>query len=133
MYTTEEARTILLELIHFSTIDGQLHAREKQFIEMIALSLQFPAANLLALYHEEMPIIPAVSEFERYQQFYRLALIMFCDQRIHEREWQFIQEVALRMGLNLSATKRILHTMKRNPQTTIKPAVLMQLIQEQHN
>jgi hypothetical protein len=133
MYTTEQARTILLELIHFSTIDGQLHAKEIQFIEMIAQSLQFPVADLLALYHEETPVTPATSEFERYQQFYRLALIMFCDQRIDDREWQCIQEMAVRMGLNLSATKRILHSMKQNPQTTIKPAVLLQLIQEQHN
>ena len=39
MNTFEEKRSLLLEMIAFSTIDGQLHKREYEFLSIVAKEL----------------------------------------------------------------------------------------------
>jgi hypothetical protein len=51
------------------------------------------------LFHqEEYPLI-IKSEFERIQQFYRLALLIYSNGVLHEREQIKIHEIAIIMGL----------------------------------
>ena len=133
MNTYEEKRSLLLEMIAFSTIDGKLHKREYEFLDIIATELGFDAVKFKDLFHQELPLIPIKTEFLRIQQFYRLALLMFSDGVLHQKETITIQQIAINMGLNPTATKRILKLMRESPKVVIDGAVLLNIFQEQHN
>lgn len=133
MNTEEEKRSLLLEMIAFSTVDGELHKRELEFLWLVAQELNIDQELFQDLFHQEN--IPQIikSEFQRIQQFYRLALIMHCDGILHEKEAKAIQQIAIEMGLNPTATKRVLDLMKNAPNAMIDPKKLLKVFQEQHN
>lgn len=133
MNTEEEKRSLLLEMIAFSTVDGELHKRELEFLWLVAQELNINQKLFQDLFHQEN--IPQIikSEFQRIQQFYRLALIMHCDGILHEKEAKAIQQIAIEMGLNPTATKRVLDLMKKAPNAMIDPKKLLKVFQEQHN
>lgn len=133
MNTEEEKRSLLLEMIAFSTVDGELHKRELDFLWLVAQELNIDQELFQDLFHQEN--IPQIikSEFQRIQQFYRLALIMHCDGILHEKEAKAIQQIAIEMGLNPTATKRVLDLMKNAPNAMIDPKKLLKVFQEQHN
>jgi hypothetical protein len=133
MNTFEEKRSLLLEMIAFSTVDGHLHKREYDFLAIIAKELSFETAVFKDLFHQELPQLPIKTEFLRIQQFYRLALLMYCDGILHEKEMTTIQQIAIDMGLNPLATKRILKLMNEAPNAIIDGEILLNVFQEQHN
>ena len=133
MNTFEEKRSLLLEMIAFSTVDGKLHKREYEFLSIVASELNLDTAVFNDLFHQELPPILIKSEFGRIQQFYRLALLMHSDGVLHTKEDNAIQQISLNMGLNPVATKRILKLMKKGANPMIDPKVLLNIFQEQHN
>lgn len=133
MNTEAEKRSLLLEMITLATVDGHLHKRELEFLRLVAFELNISEEEFQDLFHQETKSLPIPSEMQRINQFYRLALLMHCDGVLHEREFQAIQQIALQMGLNLSAVKRVLEMMKKAPNTVINPIVLLEIFQEQHN
>ena len=133
MNTEAEKRSLLLEMIMFATVDGHLHKRELDFLWIVAQELNINKQEFQDLFHQEVKSIPIKSEMQRINQFYRLALLMHCDGVLHEREFSAIQQIALEMGLNPSAVKRVLEMMKKAPNTVINPNVILQVFQEQHN
>ena len=133
MNTFEEKRSLLLEMIAFSTVDGQLHKREYDFLFIVAQELSIEKEVFNDLFHQELPQIPIKTEFGRIQQFYRLALLMHSDGVLHTKEDNAIQQITLNMGLNPAATKRILKIMKKGSTPLIDPQVLLKIFQEQHN
>ena len=133
MNTNAEKISLLLELISFSTVDGELHKREYDFLSLVAQELNIDEVTFKDLFHQESNSSVIKSEFQRIQQFYRLALIMHCDGVLHTKEATAIQQIAIEMGLNPSATKRILDLMKKAPNPIMDPEVLLKIFQEQHN
>jgi hypothetical protein len=133
MNTFEEKRSLVLEMIAFSTVDGHLHKREYEFLAIVANELGFEMNVFKDLFHQELPQIPIKTEFLRIQQFYRLALLMYCDGLLHKKESVAIQQIAIEMGLNPVATKRILKLMNEAPNAIIDGEVLLNVFQEQHN
>ena len=133
MNSFEEKRSLLLEMISFSIVDGKLHQRELDFIWIVAKELGFTRAEYSDLFHQELPHLSIKSEFQRIQQFYRLALIMYCDGVLHEKESVAIRQIAIDMGLNPGATKRVLQMMQESPNAMIDAKALLGMFQEQHN
>ena len=133
MNNYEERVSLLSEMIAFSVIDGRLHEREYLFLTMIAKELQVDKGDFKNLFHQEEYPIVVKSEFERIQQFYRLALLMHCDGVLHEREEIKIHEIGINMGLNPHAIKRVLKAMKISPTKMISPEFLIEIFQEQLN
>ena len=133
MNTFEEKRSLLLEMIAFSTVDGQLHKREYEFLSIVAQELNIEKEVFNDLFHQELPQTIVKSEFGRIQQFYRLALLMHSDGVLHTKEDHAIQQITLNMGLNPLATKRILKIMKKGINPIINPELLLQIFKEQHN
>jgi uncharacterized tellurite resistance protein B-like protein len=133
MDTHEEKINLLSEMIAFSVIDGRLHEREYQFVWIVAQELGIPKKEFNDLFHQELTVKVAKSEFERIQQFYRLALLMHCDGVLHQKEEEAIRQIAINMGLNPSATNRVLKLMKVSPNAMIPPQVLLEHFQEQLN
>lgn len=133
MENYEEKIALLSEMIAFSVVDGKLHAREYLFLSMIAEELQIPKIEFKSLFHQENNSVVIKSEFERVQQFYRLALLMHSDGELHIREEMKINEIGINMGLNPHAIKRVLKAMEISPTNTISPKFLIEVFQEQLN
>jgi DnaJ-domain-containing protein 1 len=133
MDTNEEKVSLLLEMIAFSTVDGKLHKREYDFLYLVADELNIEKEHFNDLFHQELPKLVIKTEFQRIQQFYRLALLMHVDQILHKKEEIAIQQIAMDMGLNPFSTKRILQMMKKAPNAIIPPEVLLDIFQEQQN
>jgi uncharacterized tellurite resistance protein B-like protein len=133
MNTQEEKMKLLADMIAFSVVDGRLHEREYQFVWIVAQELGIGKNEFNDLFHQELPSGVIKSEFERIQQFYRLALLMHCDGVLHPKEEEAIRQIAINMGLNPSATNRILKLMKESPNAMIPPHVLLNYFQEQLN
>jgi uncharacterized tellurite resistance protein B-like protein len=129
----EEKLALLTEMITFSIVDGKLHDREYLFLSMIAEELQISKDDFKSLFHQENYLVVIKSEFERIQQFYRLALLMHCDGVLHEREQIKIHEIGINMGLNPHAIKRVLKAMEMSPTKMVPPEYLLEVFQEQLN
>lgn len=133
MDNREEKINLLAEMIAFSVVDGRLHEREYEFLAIVARELQIDKADFDALFHTELPAQVLKSEPRRIQQFYRLALLMHVDGVLHEREQAAIRQIGINMGLNPSATKRILQAMEEAPNAIIDPDLLYNVFREQYN
>jgi uncharacterized tellurite resistance protein B-like protein len=133
MNTRLEKINLLSEMIAFSLVDGRLHEREYQFVWIVAQELRISKNEFNELFHQELPTGVIKSEFERIQQFYRLALLMHVDGVLHQKEEEAIRQIAINMGLNPSATSRILKLMKTSPSAIIPAEVLLNHFQEQLN
>jgi hypothetical protein len=133
MPTYEEKISLLLEMISFATVDGSLHKNEYIFLGIVAKELNLSEAVFNDLFHQELPVLFIKSEFERFHQFYRLALLMHSDGVIHSKEETAIQQIGINMGLNPVVTNRILKMMKKNQSPIIAADVLLEIFKEQHN
>jgi hypothetical protein len=133
MNTFEEKRSLLLEMIAFATIDGNLHKKEYTFLAIVADELNIDKIIFNDLFHQELPQMVIKSEFERFQQFYRLALLMHCDGVLHQKEENAILQIGIDMGLNPIVTNRILKMMKMTQSPIIEADVLLEIFKEQHN
>ena len=129
----KERLALLTEMIAFSVIDGRLHQRESLFLTIIAEELQVSKTDFKSLFHQEEYPVVIKSEFERIQQFYRLALLMHCDGILHDREQIKIHEIGINMGLNPHAIKRVLKAMSDSPNNMIPADFLLEIFQEQLN
>ena len=133
MNTKEQKLSLLADMIAFAIVDGELHEREYMFLSIIAVELGINKEELKQLFHEENRSEIIKSEFERIQQFYRLALLMHCDGTLHEREQVKIHEIGINMGLNPFAIKRVLKAMEQSPTRMVSPDYLLEVFQEQLN
>ena len=133
MNSFEERISLLNEMISFSIVDGKLHEREYEFLLLVATTLGIDKATFDDLFHNELKPLPIKSEFQRIQQFYRLALLMHVDGELHEKEETAIRQYAINMGLNPSATKRMLKMIKESPTKVVEPESLLNIFREQHN
>jgi uncharacterized tellurite resistance protein B-like protein len=102
---------LIMEMIAFSVVDGRLHQKEYDFVKLVAQELKIEKADFKELFHKELPTHVLKTEKERIEQFYRLALLMHADGYIHTEENRKIYEIAIIMGLNPEATKKILTAM----------------------
>jgi uncharacterized tellurite resistance protein B-like protein len=133
METYQEKISLLQEMIAFALVDGELHDREYDFLELVSQELNIDKATFLKLFSERGQTKVIKDEFNRICQFYRLALLMHSDGVLHERELIKINELGINMGLNPYATKRVLQLMKSSPNQMVSPEVLLALFNEQHN
>ncbi len=133
METYQEKISLLQEMIAFALVDGELHDREYDFLELIANELAIDKTTFLDLFKNRGTIVVIKDEFNRICQFYRLALLMHSDGVLHEIEWVKINEIGINMGLNPYATKRVLQLMKTAPNQMVSPEVLLAVFTEQHN
>ena len=133
MNTKADKVSLLSDMIAFAIVDGELHEREYLFLSLIAVELGISKDELKQLFHEEHRSEIIKSEFERIQQFYRMALLMHCDGVLHAREHIKIHEIGVNMGLNPFAIKRVLKAMEASPNKMISPQFLLEVFQEQLN
>jgi hypothetical protein len=71
-------------MIAFSTVDGHLHKKNMNFF--YCQSIEHRKGGFNDLFHQELPKLPIKNEFQRIQQFYRLALLMHRDGILHIKQ-----------------------------------------------
>ena len=133
MNTHEKKINLLTEMIAFSVVDGRLHQREYEFLWIVAQQLKINKNDFNELFHQELTTVVIKSDVERIEQFYKLALLMHSDSILHEKEEVALRQIAINMGLNPNATKRVLVLMKNTPNTIISPKILFGIFNEQLN
>ena len=133
METTQEKISLLQEMISFALIDGELHDREYDFIEIVAYELGIDKETLHKLYENKGEVDVIKDEMNRICQFYRLALLMRCDEVLHERERIKINEIGINMGLDPYAMKRVLKLIEDSPDHMVDGQILIKLFSEQLN
>ena len=133
METTQEKISLLKEMIAFALIDGELHDREYDFIEIVAYELGVDKETLHKLYENKGEVNVIKDELNRICEFYRLALLMRCDDILHERERIKINEIGINMGLDPYAMKRALQLIEDSPNHMIDGETLIKLFSEQLN
>ncbi|WP_445719572.1 TerB family tellurite resistance protein [Flavobacterium sp.] len=133
MDSYQEKISLLQEMIAFALVDGELHDREYDFLEIVSQELEIEKETFLKLFQTSSKTVVIKDEFNRICQFYRLALLMHCDGVLHEREQIKINEIGINMGLNPFAMKRVLHLMKTSPERMVPAEVLLSVFSEQHN
>lgn len=131
--TQAQKLSLLSDMIAFAIVDGKLHDNEYLFLSLIADDLGIDSAEFQQLFHSEIKSEVIKDDFERIQQFYRLALLMHSDGVLHEREEKRIHEIGIGMGLDPFAMKRVLNAMKQSPTRLISPDYLLEVFQEQNN
>ena len=120
-------------MIAFAVVDGKLHKNEFQFLSLIAEDLEINPTEFQQLFHSENQTEVIKDDFERIQQFYRLALLMHSDGILHAREEIRIHEIGIGMGLDPFAMKRVLKAMAKSPSRMLAPDYLLEVFQEQNN
>lgn len=133
MLTYKEKLALLDEMIELAKSDGQIHSREKQFIALIAEEFDVKPEDLATCYDNKVEKKPLKSEFQRIEQFYRLALLMHSDNHKHTDEIIFLETVGLNLGLNPMLVKNVLDEMDKSPTHTIEPEFLISIFKAQHN
>ena len=133
METTQEKISLLQEMISFALVDGELHDREYDFIEVVAYELGIDKETLHKLYENKGEVNVIKDELNRICQFYRLALLMRSDDVLHERERVKINEIGINMGLDPYAMKRVLKLIEDSPNHMVDGQTLIKLFSEQLN
>ena len=133
METTQEKISLLQEMISFALVDGELHDREYDFIEIVAYELGIDKETLHKLYENKGEVNVIKDELNRICQFYRLALLMRSDDVLHERERIKINEIGINMGLDPYAMKRALKLIVDSPNHMVDGQTLIKLFSEQLN
>lgn len=133
METTQEKISLLKEMISFALVDGELHDREYDFIEIVAYELGVDKETLHKLYENKSEVNVIKDELNRICQFYRLALLMRSDDVLHERERVKINEIGINMGLDPYAMKRVLKLIEDSPNHMVDGETLIRLFSEQLN
>ncbi|NHM01028.1 excinuclease ABC subunit B [Flavobacterium sp. KDG-16] len=120
-------------MISFALVDGELHDREYDFIEIVAYELGVDKPTLHKLYENKGEVTVIKDELNRICQFYRLALLMRCDDVLHERERVKINEIGINMGLDPYAMKRALRLIEDSSNHMVEGETLIKLFSEQLN
>jgi hypothetical protein len=133
MDTRAQRISLLSEMIEFAVVDGQLHDKEYDFLYLLSKELQIEKPAFMDLFRKRDSFLPIKDEFHRILHFYKLALLMYCDNVLHKRENLSIHEIGIKMGLNPKAMDRILDMMKAAPNHIVAPEMVICAFQEQMN
>ena len=133
MNTYEEKKSLLLEMIAFSTINGHLNKKEYDFLFIISNVLDIKKGGFNDLLLQELPVLPKKTEFLRLIQFYRLARLTQTEALLPSKEAIAIHRIAISMGLKTEVAKRILEKINNNPKAIITNEVLFEIFQEERN
>lgn len=97
-----EKETHIANLIHLARIDGVLHPHEAIFIQSLALRMGINPIVFQRIVErpENTPSRIPKSERERFQQVCELVVLATIDQANDEKELDFIQQHAKKLGIS---------------------------------
>lgn len=133
MKSREEKISLLSEMIAFAVVDGELHDKEYDFLFLLSKELEIEKVAFIDLFRKRDGFIPIKDEFQRIVHFYKLALLMYCDNILHKSEDVLIHQKGIKMGLCPKAMDRILNMMQTANNHIVAPEIVIRAFQEQLN
>lgn len=131
MEAYEEKRKLLLEMIAFATVDGQLSKKGYDFLFLIANELNFEKGKFMDLLSQELPILSDNKKLNRIKQFYQLLVFFQNDGVLYKQDPNLIVHIAISMGLDTDAIKILIKKVKNDPNTIIPDEVLWKVFQDE--
>jgi hypothetical protein len=128
-----EKISLLSEMIALALVDGELHDKEFDFLSLLALQLGIEKPAFMDLFRKRDKLIFIKDEFQRILHFYKLSLLMYSDNFVHEYEDSKIHEIGIKMGLNPIAMDKVLSLMKTSENHIVEPNKIINIFQEQYN
>lgn len=128
-----EKLSLLSEMIDFAIVDGFLHDNEIDFLQLVASELGVEKDIFQNLFENRSKTIVIKAEFQRILHFYRLALLMYCDGKLHQHETISIREMGIKMGLNPTGIENVLKLMQLNQSPVLEPNLVISAFQNQLN
>jgi hypothetical protein len=133
MDTRAEKISLLSEMIDFALVDGELHDKEFDFLSLLAIELGIEKPAFMDLFRKRDLFLPIKQDFERILHFYKLSLLMYCDNFVHQSENEKIHEIGIKLGLNPIGINRVLSLMKTAENHIVDPETIILAFQEQLN
>lgn len=133
MNIQDEKKNLLLEMIAFATVDGQLSKKDFDFMFILSNTLNVERGGFMSLFQQKTVPIPIKTKSLRVQQFYKLALLMQRDGILLLKDSAVIRRFAITMGLKPEVAKRILKKMKTAPNTILSNDTLFRILEEEGN
>jgi hypothetical protein len=128
-----EKISLLSEMIALALVDGELHDKEFDFLSLLALQLGIEKPAFMDLFRKRDKLIFIKDEFQRILHFYKLSLLMYSDNFVHEYEDSKIHEIGIKMGLNPIAMDKVLSLMKTSENHIVEPNKIINIFQKQYN
>lgn len=128
-----EKLSLLKELVKLANSDKNLKQAEYDFLSAIAMSLEISPKDFVKVFEENIEFQPPKLEGDRILQFQRLILLMNVDQSIDNEQLRIVRELGIRMGLNPSATNKVLERMSDYDNGILPPEELIAIFQAYHN
>ncbi len=128
-----EKLSLLKELVKLANSDKNLKQAEYDFLSAIAIQLEITPEDFIKVFEENISFQPPKLEGERILQFQRLILLMHIDQSVDGEQLRIVRELGIRMGLNPSATNKVLERMNDFDGGIIPPHELIAIFQAYHN
>ncbi|WP_070786682.1 hypothetical protein [Flavobacterium crassostreae] len=126
----EEKKRLILDMIAFSTTEGNLPKKEYDFLFVIANALDLKKGDFNNLFLLELPLVASKTAFVRLQHFYRLAFLMHKGKKLNSNESNTMYQISIRMGINPDATKRVLVRMDKSPSVSLSTENLQAIYDE---
>ena len=131
MEACEEKKKLLLEMIAYATVDGQLSKKGYDFLFLIANELNYGKGGFIDLLSHELPALPENIKLSRIKQFYKLLIFFQNDGVLHKQDPDLIIHIAISMGLDTDATRILIKKVKNSPNTTISDDALWKIFHEE--
>lgn len=127
----EEKKKLLLEMIAYATVDGQLSKKGYDFLFLIANELNFEKGGFIDLLSQKLPKLPDNMKLNRIKQFYKLVVFFQNDGILYKQDPDLIVHIAISMGLDTDAIRYLIKKVKNAPNTVISDEVLWDIFNEE--
>lgn len=107
--------------------------QEINFLTLVAENLQIPKDIYLGLFKKSYVSIAIKDPFSRICHFYQLALLMYCDNRLHINEKIAINHIGTRLGLSFDAMLIVLDLVTKSKDKILPVDALVSVYQLQLN
>jgi hypothetical protein len=131
MDTCEEKKELLLEMIAFATVDGELSKKSYDFLFLIANELNFEKGGFIDLFSLELPKLSDNMKLIRIKQFYQLVVFFQNDGVLYKQDPDLIVRIAISMGLDTEAIRYLVKKVKNSPNTAISDDTLWNIFHEE--
>lgn len=129
VYTVEEKKHIISELILMAHADQHLKKEEIAFIKSVGNRMGLVDEDIVYMmeHPEELTTVVPKDYTKRIVHFHRMMLMMHIDGHVDDQELQLLHDVALRYGFRRSTVDALLQSMVRYPHGEIPASELMEI------
>ncbi|MEN8817495.1 MAG: hypothetical protein ABF274_11585 [Nonlabens sp.] len=129
VYTTEEKKHIISELILMAHADQHLKKAEIAFIKSVGKRMELDDDDIIYMiqHPEELTTLVPKDYTKRIVHFHRMMLMMHIDGHVDDQELQLLHDVALQYGFRKGTVDALLQSMTRYPHGEIPASELMEI------